>query len=94
MNSLLRVCVKRQFGRLALALILVLTGCATPEVRVKDYPEPPVITAPERPLIASGTPSSEVLRAAMEYILLLETRLREALVALDAYRKKGPAEGP
>lgn len=72
-------------GTIAIALLLV--GCGhTDELRVKDVPPPPVIEVPERPLIPKGTPTSEIFRSTMDYILILEGKLKEAIIALEVYR--------
>jgi len=70
-------------------IVLLLGGCVSvPEVRVQEVPQPPVIEVPERPLIPKGTPENEVLRAVMDHILVLEGRLKEAIIALEVYRQK------
>jgi hypothetical protein len=79
---------KKVLNRSALALTLLLVGCGhTEELRVKEVPVPPVIEVPERPLVPKGTPESEIFRATMDYILVLEGKLKEAIIALEVYRK-------
>lgn len=73
-----------------LALALALAGCAhtecVPEIRVEKAPIPPVITPAERPDLRGLAPKEQV-RGLYEYILVLETKVQEALTALDAYRR-------
>lgn len=70
-------------------IVVLLVGCATPkpiiEYRVVDVPAPPIIVTPER-APDPGTPDGRA-RVLVEYIEALRQALREAQVALDAYRK-------
>lgn len=73
-----------------LVLVLALAGCAhtecVPEIRVQKPPVPPVIAPAERPDLTGLTPKEQV-RGLYDYILVLEGKVKEALTALDAYRK-------
>ncbi len=76
-------------NKLILLITLLTASCATvPEVRVVRPVEPPVIEAPVRPNIPAGSEPREVLRAAAIYINELEATLRQALAALNIYRKE------
>ena len=76
--------------RYCLVLVLLLGGCAHNEIRVEKLPPPPVIEIPARPDLTRQPPAEQV-RGLYDYILQLETRLREAVNALEAYR---PAQSP
>ena len=72
-----------------LALTLLLVGCShtEPLIRVQEVPQPPVIEVPERPYIPPGTPPNEIARQVMDYVLVVEAKLKEAIAALNVYRK-------
>lgn len=76
-------------------VLLFLSGCAT-TARVVDLPEPPVITAPEKPLISPALPPAEKVRLILDYVKSLEAALQEALAALSAYSRAptNPASRP
>lgn len=70
-----------------IALVLMaLVGCKTVP-QVIEVPEPPTISVPARPLLPASSPPDVVVRSAMDYILQLEAALKQALAALDIYRK-------
>lgn len=67
-----------------LAILHALLGCST--TLVAKVPEPPVITTPARPDLTGKVPSEQV-RGLYDYILQLESALKQAAAALDAYRR-------
>lgn len=71
----------------AIAVVLLLTGCATTDIRVEKVPEPPVVVKPARPDLVGQAPSEQV-RGLYDYILRLEAALQEALNGLEVYRQK------
>jgi hypothetical protein len=71
------------YKRIAVILAL-LSGCATQPVTVKP-PMPPVIEMPIRAI--PKEPPDEVVRAIRLYINELENRLKQAIEALEVYRR-------
>ena len=67
-------------------VLLLLSGCQTVP-KVAEVPEPPVISIPARPSIPLNTPPDVVVKTTMDYILQLEAALKQAVKALDIYRK-------
>lgn len=78
------------FAGRALAIALLLSGCATTEYRVVDVPEPPVIKRPDLPVLSAtkDMDAGTVLQLHRETILVLQAWGRELEAALDAYRKR------
>lgn len=76
----------------ALLVVLALTGCAhtKPEVRVADWPEPPVLNRPELPVldITKDMDPGTIIQLHRETIKRLQAWGLELEAALNAYRKK------
>lgn len=74
-----------------LLICILLAGCASkPEVRVMDWPEPPVINRPELPVL-QATPDMDagtIIQLHRETIKVLQAWGLELEAALNAYRKK------
>lgn len=67
-------------------VLLILSGCQTVP-KVAEVPEPPIITQPARPNLPINTPPDIVVKSTMDYILQLEAALKQAIAALNIYRK-------
>ena len=77
----------------AALLFALLVGCATTqptELRVADWPEPPVVNRPELPVlsITKDMDPGTVIQLHRETIKRLQAWGLELEAALDAYRKK------
>jgi len=79
-------------GLVTVTLLLLLSGCATtkPELRVAEWPEPPVVNRPELPVldITKDMDPGTIIQLHRETIKRLQAWGLELEAALNAYRKK------